>query len=311
MDFESEKEINRMYEYVKQRLGGRPLTSEDELNKLLKEYMDKARENEPPLTEETAEDVFDWLQLANRARSKKAKKRCLEKAKELDPKNLDILSSLLFLEKRECYEELPDVERLLALGKDDLRERKIYQQSIGDFYQVMETRPYIRLMYAYMLMLKQCMMLRKAIAVGKEILKLNNNDNMGVRYTLMHLYVYMEDEYNALKLTRQFKDESRSVGFQLPLALLYFQEGKREEAKGLLQDLNRTYRGFRSFLKDAAEQTLLEEFEQIDEYGLYTEDELINCYQEEFFLWSTRQEFFQWGRKALTPPRKKKEQTTT
>ena len=100
-------------------------------------------------------------------------RRYLEKAKELEPKNLDVLSALLFLDKRAYHEYLPDVERLLALGKEDLRERKIYQQSVGDFYQVLETRPYIRLMHMYMFLLQQCMMLRKAIAVGKEILKLN------------------------------------------------------------------------------------------------------------------------------------------
>ena len=163
----------------------------------------------------------------------------------------------------------------------------------------------------YMFLLQQCMMLRKAIAVGKEILKLNCSDNLGVRYTLMHLYVYMEDEYNALKLMRQFKEVDDSAGFQLPLALLYFQEGKSEEAKGVLKRLSTTYRGFRSFLKDAAELRLLDESEYIDEYQLYTESELVSCYQENLFLWDSRQEFFQWARKAMTPPRKKKEQTTT
>ena len=294
-------------------MGGRKPASDEELNQLIQEYMDQTNtmlEAQEPLTEETAEDVFDWLELAGRARSKKVQRRYLEKAKELDPKNLDVLSALLFLDKRAYHEYLPDVERLLALGKEDLRERKIYQQSVGDFYQVLETRPYIRLMHMYMFLLQQCMMLRKAIAVGKEILKLNCSDNLGVRYTLMHLYVYMEDEYNALKLMRQFKGDE-SAGFQLPLALLYFQEGKSEEAKGVLKRLSATYRRFRSFLKDAAELRLLDESEYIDEYQLYTESELVSCYQENLFLWDSRQEFFQWARKAMTPPRKKKEQTTT
>ena len=88
-------------------------------------------------------------------------------------------------------------------------------------------------------------------------------------------------------------------------------EGKSEEAKGVLKRLSMTYRGFRSFLKDAAELRLLDESEYIDEYQLYTESELVSCYQENLFLWDSRQEFFQWARKAMTPPRKKKEQTTT
>lgn len=314
MSLATEKEFKNIHEFIERRLGGRKPASDEELNELIQEYMDQTNtmlEAQEPLTEETAEDVFDWLELAGRARSKKVQRRYLEKAKELEPKNLDVLSALLFLDKRAYHEYLPDVERLLALGKEDLRERKIYQQSVGDFYQVLETRPYIRLMHMYMFLLQQCMMLRKAIAVGKEILKLNCSDNLGVRYTLMHLYVYMEDEYNALKLMRQFKEVDDTAGFQLPLALLYFQEGKSEEAKGVLKRLSTTYRGFRSFLKDAAELRLLDESEYIDEYQLYTESELVSCYQENLFLWDSRQEFFQWARKAMTPPRKKKGQTTT
>ena len=74
MSLATEKEFKNIHEFIERRLGGRKPASDEELNELIQEYMDQTNtmlEAQEPLTEETAEDVFDWLELAGRARSKR------------------------------------------------------------------------------------------------------------------------------------------------------------------------------------------------------------------------------------------------
>lgn len=58
--------------------------------------------------------------------------------------------------------------------------------------------------YTYFDVLISCGMMRRAIDEGQRLLELCENDNLGVRYQLMHLYAYMEDEMHALALHKQF-----------------------------------------------------------------------------------------------------------
>lgn len=46
-------------------------------------------------------------------------------------------------------------------------------------------------------------MMHRAIDEGQRLLDLCENDNLGVRYQLMHLYAYMEDEMHALALHKR------------------------------------------------------------------------------------------------------------
>jgi acyl carrier protein phosphodiesterase len=53
----------------------------------------------PPLSKETAKSVYDWLELSEQQHTKKAQRECLEKAKELEPKNLDVLMRFLLADE--------------------------------------------------------------------------------------------------------------------------------------------------------------------------------------------------------------------
>jgi hypothetical protein len=157
---------------------------------------------------------WNW---AENARTKKEERQYLENARKLDPKNLDVLVQLMLLDSRKkSFQLLKELENLLVIGKKDLQERKLYKESMGDFYLVLETRPYMRALSMYIGTLKDNFMIQKAISVAKEMLKLNKMDNLGARYDLMALYVYTEDEFNARKLMRQFPDEKSPAGSSSP-----------------------------------------------------------------------------------------------
>jgi len=96
-----------------------------------------------------------------------------------------------------------------------------FKEYAGEFWTAFETRPYMRVRYTYFDVLISCGMMRRAIDEGQRLLELCENDNLGVRYQLMHLYAYMEDEMHALALHKQF-DSYEETQMLLPLAVLYY-----------------------------------------------------------------------------------------
>lgn len=95
---------------------------------------------------------------------------------------------------------------------------------------VIDTRPYMRAMQYYLELLESCFMIQQVIAVAREMLKLNRNDNQGIRFYLMALYVYSEDEFNASKLIQENKGKENRCFFALSMALLKIQTGKMERS---------------------------------------------------------------------------------
>lgn len=68
------------------------------------------------------------------------------------------------------------------------------KENIGSFWLMVETRPYMRIKFAYAKFLKECGMLSTAISECEDMIKLCKNDNLGVRHTLMYLYAVTEND---------------------------------------------------------------------------------------------------------------------
>lgn len=83
---------------------------------------------------------------------------------------------------------------------------------------------------------------KQAINVCKEILKLNKSDNTGVRYFLMAIYSYLEDEANLLKLYKEFSEENLEM--LIPLFILYYKLDNDKKAKEYLERINKANPNF-------------------------------------------------------------------
>lgn len=313
MIMKAEPELQKLLNFVKEKLNGREPESPDEVEALITEFMKQYEDiqtSHPPveLTPQNAQNVYDWLELAENARTKKEERQYLENARKLEPKNLDVLVRLTLLDNRKkSFQILKELEDLLVLGKQDLKDRNLYKESMGNFYQVLETRPYMRALSMYIGALKDNFMIQKAISVAKEMLKLNKMDNLGARYDLMALYVYNEDEFNARKLMRQFPDEKDSGWFQLPMALLYYRLEKWEEAQKLVEALKKEYKvtTLREFVTDKVSSSDGCTDEEPDYYQPYTRSELESIFSSNLFLWLTSVNFFEWVKEILKPAKRK------
>lgn len=246
---------------------------------------------------ETSED---YLLLAERASSKKKKKEYLQKSLELDQDNLDAGRMLAELEAKTREELLLRMRPLLVRADELMRQGGYYQDCTGDFWAVVETRPYMRLHYLYMTTMADCGMLRKAVKEGEALLELCSDDNLGVRFDLMHLYACLDDEDAAMLLFDEYKGE-KDTQMLLPLAVLFYRQMNFEKSLALLKILCKVNKDARKFIR-AVDKDKLDDYE--DQVSIYayqpgTMSELLYDYIRYLYLYDSVDTFFEWANWAL------------
>lgn len=74
-----------------------------------------------------------------------------------------------------------------------------------------------------------------AIKECEEMLKLCEGDNLGVRYTLIGLYCFLEKFDECEKLYKKFEDDSAFMLF--PMAVMYYKKGDYKKSREILNDV--------------------------------------------------------------------------
>ena len=112
----------------------------------------------------------------------------------------------------------------MDLGLDTyLRGPHEKQVPVGMFYGHFETRSTIRSMYKYADCLLAIDAIEKAIQIYKEIVRLNENDNMGARFMLFHLLVQQGQKQEFKTYRKQFpEDSSCDVNYAIALYTFKF-----------------------------------------------------------------------------------------
>lgn len=122
------------------------------------------------------------------------------------------------------------------------KEKYFDQKNIGHFYGIFETRPYIRGLVVKAEYLLEEGKLRQAESICREVLRLNENDNMGARYLLMAIFATLEEENDMLKLYKKYPEETLEMLF--PLFALYYKIGNDKKAKEYLNRVNKCNSNF-------------------------------------------------------------------
>ena len=303
-------EMDKLQWEIRRYLEEKKPETEEELAGLVHRFMDdyNAKLQNDGAPECDGEDVFDLLEQAENAKTKKAKRELIARALELEPENLDALLTQAEMDAKQPEQFLELLEPILALGKRQMEREGYFKNCTGDFWLVWETRPYMRARNAYFNILIELGCMKRAIREGEEMLRLSANDNLGIRYSLMHLYAFFEDDKKALRLHRKYGgyDETQML---LPLSVLYYKQGDLAAAESYLRRLESansdTKRFFNSMVKGDPEA----DFErELSPYGYRPGkvDELIVCLAENDFLYDSSSHFFNWANELLKPKRKSK-----
>lgn len=260
------------------------------------------------------ETADDYIELAWDAPSKKKHIEYLEKALELEPENLEAGIMLAQIQIKDPTEFVIAAADLKAKGDRQMEREGHFREDMGEFWLVLETRPYMRVCFAYMQGLVACGMMEKAKAECIRMLELCENDNLGVRHNLMHLYAQFEEEEAALALHKRY-GERDVTGMLLPLSVLYYKKGDLDKAKVYLDRLAKRNKDTKKFIRAAEKEGLdvvLERVLEAEEpygYRPNTEEELAEHISGNQSLYVTMGAYFQWANKQLKTTRKKSERT--
>ncbi|MBQ9008680.1 MAG: hypothetical protein IJ088_05040 [Clostridia bacterium] len=301
MNFEFEKMQKEMHAYIKQHEG------EKELEELMQDFVAQYNAHLPaPVTPQNAKTADDYVQLAEESTDDGTRSRYAEKALQLDPDNLDAERFYIFSTTNDPIELLRKLDQAIEHGKRVLKSKGLMdEESIGLYWGILETRPYMRLQGSYVDLLLASGMMRRAAEECREMLRLCERDNLGIRYRLMHIHAYFEDEKAALELWEE-REKEMSTQMLLPLSVLYFKLFNLDEARKYLDMLAEVNRDTKKFFRHIRQGKLKQDQENMFPMGYQMDsiEELITVIDAHSFLYSGVVPYFIWADRQLIREKK-------
>lgn len=156
------------------------------------------------------------------------------KAIKLDPNCVDALTVMSQLGSENETELIDNLCRTVARGEKSLG-KKFFQENAGWFWGLHETRPYMRARAQLAGLLSESGRVDEAIGHWEEMLRLNPNDNQGLRYPLLGGYLEQGNLPGVERVFSDYPDEGSAM-FAWARVLASFLAGKESEATSALSD---------------------------------------------------------------------------
>lgn len=251
-------------------------------------------------------DVFDYLEMAENAPTEKKALEYIKKALALEPDNTDALTMQAEISCKTPEKLGEKYCELIKQAEKKLADEGYFdEENIGDFWFITETRPYMRLLGSLAELYTKCGKMHRAAEIYEKMLRLCTGDNLGVRYILMHIYAFFEDENAAVSLFEKYPDEGTQ--FLLPMSALYYKLGDLKKAEKYLSQLCEVNKDTYKFFHSAVSGT---ESKGLSESGFGcrpdTIDELMVEMRTNSYLFLTTAGFFPWAEKACKPAKTSK-----
>lgn len=256
------------------------------------------------LMQEALEDMDEDLQRAYDAESKAETLKYAKRSLKNNPRNVEAETLIAQCQAKSEDDLQKKYLKILEKEEKNLKNDGIWEdESIGDFWLIAETRPYMRLYNSYVDSLIVTRKFRKAATESEKMLQLCENDNLGIRYRLMHIYAYLEEETAAQRLYRQYEEENCTM-FLLPLAVLYYKLDDLKTAAGYLKQLFQVNPECKIFfaLQDVEpekiEEVINASMDKLAETGGYKPgslEEFLVITQEEQYLYESEASFWIWA----------------
>lgn len=296
MSKESEKFFKEFHKYIEENSD--ETRTETDIQKLMDEFVAQYNSNIPAyITPETAESSDDYLELAYDATSMKEALKFAKEALKLDPHNYDAEVMIIDLKAKDDTKLVRDLAKAVERATRHMEDEGYFEEEdIGHFWGIIETRPYMRMRGRYVQELIQCGMIGQARRECEELLRLCEGDNMGMRYQLMHIYAYFEDEEAAVALHKRF-DSYDATEMLLPLSILYYKKGDYKKGKQYLRKLHSANKDLKRFLKTVLGEAE-ESFEGFEVEGGYrpgTIEEFMVELRDNAFLFMGMDAYFKWA----------------
>lgn len=250
------------------------------------------------LIEEPEDDTsiaLDLLETAMDSDDADERLRLLEEAHQLDPHHLDIYCTL-YLER---YGEM---EAVHFIQEKTAEYFKTHRQSIRESgYAGIDNRPYFRGRKFLLDFYKKELLLGKAEDEAKRLLRYNPNDNLGVRYTLMAVYVLSFQHKKARNFFKKDALHQKDDQMLFYMAVSLILEGDLHYAERIIKKLLAINPSLsRLFLDREFDSFLIYHFLPTDYYQPNSESslaiafyEVLILFQQSVYLYRTFQKLLQ------------------
>ena len=225
----------------------------NEANEKLQEFIKMYNNGEIEYKNTPPDEAYEILEEAQYAKNEK---EAIKLAKKAYKKSSDCFDVILF----QCDLEENVIKRMKLLNdglkfeKNRLTNEKYFdKENIGHFYGIFETRPYIRGLSIKAEYLLEEGKLRQAANICKEVLRLNENDNLGVRCLLMAIYATLEEEKSMLDLYKKYPEEDLEMLF--PLFAIYYKSGNDKKALEYLKRIDKCNSNFVKYFNGTIKQS--------------------------------------------------------
>lgn len=246
MSKETEKIFMQMEEYLSQF----NLKNDKEKEERIQEFIKKLNDNNLEINIDNPKfKSDDLLEIAFECTSKTKAIKLAKQALEIYPDNIDAENFIVEFESNPIKKlsKYSEIERKAEelLKKNDMFEK----ENIGHFWGLIETRPYMRTRHNKVLCLMTLGRYTEAIRECEGLLTLCENDNMGIRYILIGLYVLLERFEDCEKLYKKYNSDD-TANFLLPMCIMYFKKGDYKKTKSFLKKLDNSNEFIIDFLMD-------------------------------------------------------------
>ena len=190
---------------------------------------------------------------------------------------------------------IKQIEKKLKMYKETMDKVKAYleeenivsDKDIGNYYGICETRPYMRTRNLYIRTVIELGRYKEALEHCKEMVKLSENDNLGVRYTLIRLYTMLEEFDKVQEVYKYYGDDRLSMS--LPLAISYYKKADYRKCKSLLKKIDSYNHYIIDYItnENGRYNHIDEIFKNSDLYGLGTPEEVYFVLKDLSYLLAT------------------------
>ncbi len=157
-----------------------------------------------------------------------------KKALEIYPNCADAYVSLAEMERGK-KQRLELYRKGVDAGRADLGE-EYFRENMGHFYGLIETRPFMRAYYGYGNTLWDLGNFEEALKIYREMIKLNPQDNQGVRYSIITISIKEKKYDDALEIMSQYGDEPSAEMRYNSALLLLKKQGLSFDSKKALRE---------------------------------------------------------------------------
>lgn len=279
---------NKLYNMLNDFFENNEFESEKDRDEKIREFIMKYNAGLIQYEKTPLDRAYEILDKAYDAKSKATARKRAEEAYDMSNDCLDAIIFLADLESgpRKALEILEDP---IKKEEEKLKKEGYFEkEDIGNFYLIFETRQYMRGLYAKAGKLAEMGRFGLAASLFEEIIRLNENDNLGARFNLMRIYALLEDEQKMLKVYNRYKFDD--IYMLLPLLILYYKRGDQKETEKYLKKIDKNYKNFLRFFKVQCEAKNFDEAASI----LYDDDglmDIVDIMDELQFVFITMAEF--------------------